>query len=89
MSCKQERFAAFTEAFEAVAEERLKAEDMRVVLDIDADVQLRDAGLRYLVATLSWFVFFLGYLWMLIDNKRRSWHDIASGTQLVTQVPKR
>lgn len=51
-------------------------------------VRLRDAALRYLVATLSWFVFFLGYLWMLVDNKRRSWHDIASGTQLVTQAPK-
>lgn len=48
-------------------------------------VRLPVAALRYLVATLSWFVFFLGYLWMLVDHKRRSWHDIASGTQLVVR----
>jgi uncharacterized RDD family membrane protein YckC len=51
-------------------------------------VQLRDAALRYLMATLSWLVFFLGYLWMLFDSKRRSWHDIASATRLVT-IPQK
>jgi uncharacterized RDD family membrane protein YckC len=42
---------------------------------------------RYLWATLSLAVGGLGFLWSLVDAERRSWHDLASGTQLV-RLPK-
>ena len=46
-------------------------------------VRIRDAAVRYVFATLSWAAFMLGFLWMLVDSRQRSWHDIASGTRLV------
>ena len=40
------------------------------------------ALLRYLMATVSLFALGAGFLWILIDRERRSWHDIVSGTRL-------
>ena len=41
------------------------------------------ACVRFMVAIASWLPFGLGYLWSLIDKNKRTWHDIASKTQLV------
>ena len=38
---------------------------------------------RYFAALLSWSVFGLGFIWSLIDNKKRCWHDILSESQLI------
>jgi uncharacterized RDD family membrane protein YckC len=38
---------------------------------------------RYLVAMLSGLALLLGYLWMLWDPERQTWHDKASGTFVV------
>ena len=46
-------------------------------------VRIRDAAVRYMFAALSWASLMLGFLWMLVDSRQRSWHDIASGTRLV------
>lgn len=43
--------------------------------------------IRYLVAIFSWLTAGLGFFWTLFDAKHRSWHDIASTTQLVV-LPK-
>ncbi|MGE4535266.1 RDD family protein [Halomonas sp.] len=51
-------------------------------------ISLRQAMLRFAVACLSFAAFGLGYLWVLFDPERRSWPDIASGTQVVV-LPKR
>ena len=48
-----------------------------------APVRLYDAMVRYLVAALSWLAAALGFVWMLADARRRSWHDLASHTVLV------
>jgi uncharacterized RDD family membrane protein YckC len=40
------------------------------------------ASIRFVFAMLSWAVFGLGFLWSLVDNRNRTWHDIASGTEL-------
>jgi uncharacterized RDD family membrane protein YckC len=40
-------------------------------------------GLRFVGAWLSAAPAGLGYLWMLIDREKRSWHDRLSQTQLV------
>jgi uncharacterized RDD family membrane protein YckC len=38
---------------------------------------------RYLVAMLSGLALLLGYLWMLWDPERQTWHDKAAGTFVV------
>lgn len=45
------------------------------------------ASLRYAVAYLSWGLGGLGMLWCLVDRRRRSWHDLAAGTEVVL-LPK-
>jgi len=44
--------------------------------------------LRALGALLSAACLGLGYLWCLVDREKRYWHDMLSGTRLVT-LPKR
>ena len=38
------------------------------------------AALRWLVSIVSAIVFLLGYLWMLWDPKKQTWHDKAAGS---------
>lgn len=42
---------------------------------------------RLLAATLSAGCLGLGYAWALIDPKRRTWHDVLTGTRVV-RLPK-
>lgn len=42
---------------------------------------------RCLAAVLSATCFGLGYLWCLVDRRRRYWHDYLSGTEFIL-VPK-
>ncbi|MFK7919001.1 MAG: RDD family protein [Ilumatobacter sp.] len=39
--------------------------------------------LRFFVANISGSVFYLGYLWMLWDDKQQTWHDKAAGSVVV------
>ena len=39
--------------------------------------------IRYFVAYLSFLLCGLGYLWILMDRKNRTWHEIASGTIVI------
>jgi uncharacterized RDD family membrane protein YckC len=50
-------------------------------------VRLHNAVVRYLIAALSWLAAAAGFLWMLTDAQRRSWHDLASQTVLVKIAP--
>ena len=45
-SCRQDEFTAFARAFEAVAAERLKTDEIQPVLEIDAEIQLVDLNLK-------------------------------------------
>jgi len=47
----------------------------------------RQSAIRYLVAIISWLTLGMGYLWILFNPQRKSWHDIASGTHLIV-LPK-
>ncbi|WP_175651104.1 RDD family protein [Pseudomonas sp. Marseille-P9899] len=51
-------------------------------------IGLWQALLRFVVSIASWLCLGLGFFWVLIDKRKRSWHDIYSETQLV-RVPKR
>jgi uncharacterized RDD family membrane protein YckC len=39
--------------------------------------------LRFLVACVSLGVIALGFIWCLVDARKRAWHDIAAGSVLV------
>lgn len=45
-------------------------------------VSLRQAGLRFAAAIISWLALGLGFFWIMIDTERRSWHDRVSKTRL-------
>jgi len=38
---------------------------------------------RYLAALVSWACLGLGFTWILLDHRNRSWHDILTNTQIV------
>jgi uncharacterized RDD family membrane protein YckC len=50
-------------------------------------ISLWQALVRFLTAIVSWLCLGLGFLWMLRDKQRRTWHDIYSESQTV-QLPK-
>lgn len=41
-----------------------------------------DAGRRFGFALLSWLALGLGFIWLLFDPEKRTWHDRLSGTRL-------
>ncbi len=43
----------------------------------------RQALVRFVGACFSWIAFGVGFLWMLVDPKRLTWHDRISGTRIV------
>ncbi|MDP3848221.1 MAG: RDD family protein [Pseudomonas sp.] len=51
-------------------------------------IDLWQALLRFLLAIISFLCFGLGFIWMLFDKQKRSWHDIYSGSCMV-QLPKK
>ncbi len=50
-------------------------------------ISLWQALLRFVIAIGSWLLGGLGYLWILWDKRKRSWHDIYSDSQVV-RLPK-
>ena len=50
-------------------------------------INLWQALLRFVVAVGSWLCGGLGYLWLLWDKDKRTWHDIYSESRVV-QLPK-
>jgi uncharacterized RDD family membrane protein YckC len=56
---------------------------IRVVRDTGARLRWRDVALRLAAAGLSWLPAGLGYLWLLVDRERLTWHDRLSATRVV------
>jgi len=65
----------------------MQAWHLRVQNSNRTSISLTQALLRFLMAGISAACFGLGYLWMLIDKKDRTWQCIFSDTQVV-RVPK-
>jgi uncharacterized RDD family membrane protein YckC len=61
---------------------------IRVQSQSGVSISWSQALLRFMMAWVSILAFGLGYLWVLIDKKKRSWHDIFSMTEVV-RIPKR
>ena len=57
---------------------------LRVVMDKDGGpVTLGPAVLRLIGYWIDGLVFYLGFIWILIDGRRRGWHDLIAGTVVV------
>ncbi|KPA92760.1 MULTISPECIES: RDD family protein [Pseudomonas] len=50
-------------------------------------ISLWQALLRFLIAIVSMLFAGLGFIWVLLDKQKRSWHDIYSDSRLV-RIPK-
>lgn len=60
---------------------------LRVVRDVDGGpIGWGAAFLRLIGWAVSSMVFYLGFVWIFIDNRRRGWHDLIAGT-LVVKLP--
>ena len=54
------------------------------VSDINGgNISWRQATIRFLVAIISTFTLGIGFLWSVFQKDRKTWHDIASKTQLM------
>jgi uncharacterized RDD family membrane protein YckC len=61
----------------------MRAWRLKLLADSGEPVSARQAIVRFFAACLSALVLALGYLWVLFDRDRKSWHDHISGTRLV------
>jgi uncharacterized RDD family membrane protein YckC len=55
---------------------------LRLVGAAKNGVGWREALLRFVAACVSWMAFGAGFLWMLVDAQRLTWHDRVSGTRI-------
>lgn len=65
----------------------MKSWDMRIVSNDGQPITFTQCLLRIIAAAPS-FIFFIGYLWMLVDKEKRTWPDRFSDTHLI-MTPKR
>jgi uncharacterized RDD family membrane protein YckC len=57
---------------------------LRVVRDVDGGpISGGQAILRLIGYWVSGAVFYIGYIWIFIDKRRRGWHDLIAGTVVV------
>lgn len=62
----------------------MKLMKIRVVRDEDGGpVGWGPALLRLVGYAISGAVFYLGFLWILVDKRKRGWHDLIAGTCVV------
>ncbi|MDJ0956769.1 MAG: RDD family protein [Arenicellales bacterium] len=66
----------------------MRAWRLQVTKSDGSPITWDSAVIRFFSAILSWLVFGLGFLWVLIDAERRAWHDRLSNTTLALK-PKR
>jgi uncharacterized RDD family membrane protein YckC len=62
----------------------MKQMGIRVVRDADGGpITIGPAILRLIGYWVSGAVFYIGYIWIFIDKRRRGWHDLIAGTVVV------
>jgi len=63
----------------------MKVAGIRVVRDRDGSrIGWGTAILRLIGWWVSAAVFYLGFIWILIDSRRRGWHDLIAGTCVIS-----
>ena len=66
----------------------MRAWRLQVTKSDGSPITWNSAVIRFFSAILSWLVFGLGFLWVLVDKERKAWHDRLSNTTLSLE-PKR
>jgi uncharacterized RDD family membrane protein YckC len=56
---------------------------LRIVTTDGDRIKWRHGLVRYFTTWISAMFLFLGYFWVLVDNRRRAWHDILAHTMVV------
>ena len=56
---------------------------LRIVRTDGRRMNLRCALLRYIGSLLAELQLFLGFLWILVDDRRQGWHDKIAGTYVL------
>lgn len=57
---------------------------IKVVRDSDGGpITWGTALLRLIGYWISGFVFYIGYIWVFIDKRKRGWHDLIAGTVVI------
>jgi uncharacterized RDD family membrane protein YckC len=60
---------------------------LRVVRDADGGkISGGTAIIRLIGLWISFAIFYLGIIWILVDNRRRGWHDLLAGTVVVHEA---
>lgn len=58
---------------------------LRVVRATGEEMTVGIGFLRWVGYVVSTFLFFLGFLWITVDKKKRGWHDIIAGTVVIQE----
>ncbi|MFA5984219.1 MAG: RDD family protein [Methylococcaceae bacterium] len=66
----------------------LRAWKIKILSVNQQPISWRQAILRFLAACLSWACLGLGFIWILVDKDRRSWHDRLSKTAVFFDTNK-
>jgi uncharacterized RDD family membrane protein YckC len=56
---------------------------VRVVSVSGRPLTFLQALLRFLLYPISAMIFFLGFIWILVDNQRQGWHDTLARTYVI------
>ena len=60
---------------------------LRVVRDSDGGpISGGQAVLRLIGYWVSGVVFYIGYIWIFVDDRKRGWHDLIAGTVVVHPI---
>jgi uncharacterized RDD family membrane protein YckC len=60
----------------------LKAWKIKVLTLDEKPISWKQAAYRFLAAAFSWGIFGMGFVWILFDKNKLSWHDRLSKTAL-------
>jgi uncharacterized RDD family membrane protein YckC len=65
----------------------LRLFNMYVVRDADGGaISWGQAILRFIGYWIDGLVFYLGFIWIFIDSRKRCWHDLIAGTVVVKRI---
>ena len=61
----------------------MRAWKIKLVQNNGAPVSWIQAFFRFSYSLISWLPFGAGYLWMLVDKNKRTWHDKVSRSHII------
>lgn len=65
----------------------MRAWRLRLIANNGRDLTLNQVTIRWMTALISLVALGLGYWWCLVDERRRTWPDLASDSSIVVDAP--